>query len=586
MAAPDPSRLLRDAHAAARRVPAEPGARPLVERVAAAAVARGRLDVAREILLDLEEPGGKAWLHAELAAALLSSGEPEAAARHLGESIALLEDPGRWRPRGAGWIGPDAARARLARLYARLGDRGAAIALAESLPRGRVACAEAWVAVADRAVNEGEDSILEDWERARGAVLAIGDVEEGRRAREALARVACRRGDAVRAASLAHADLQAALAEPIPRALLAERIGLALAESGRPEAAGRTWARAVHSLLEGPGSGYAGTELVCRIALHQLEVLGPEAACATLARAVACAAAEPLAPEPDLRYGWRLLYQVALDHPALAGPLRDLLRSQARVPPGWCYVLGLLEAATGHPQRARWAAEALDRGHEVNPEDGESAWLAALLWLHIGELATGVSRAQQALSFVAAGHVAVVPGRRGAPARLERLFGEALLAAGLKDEAVTLARTTQDPLMRAELLARAAELHSLEGGRPVALALCREAAAALSELPPGQPAQTWMRAAAAIVGMMEHLGAPEAASPVLDRAVDAASAAPGALALAALTELAGCLDRMRSPGADRPRQALGQRIAQTPDPEDRALLLLEWLDAEHPVIGV
>ena len=586
MPAPDPDRLLHDALAAARRATPQPGRRPPIEAVAEAALRRGHLGLAREVLLELDEPAGRAWLHAELAARLLTQGDPAGAARHLAAGQDAFDLPGRWRPRGPLWMSPESALARFAWLWAWAGERARATALAESLVVGRAARATAWTAVVDRVMADPDADPAEvdaAWLQARAAVLALREPVEGLRAREALAWVACRRGDAVRAASLAHLGGDHLNDAPLQRALLGEAIANVLAEAGRRDAAARTWRRALRALLAAPPLGWSAAEIVCRIARQQLEHLGPDPAAETLALAVTRAAAEPLSPDPDLRFAWRLLYETGLAEPALAEPLRDHLRVQARVPPGWCYVLGLLELSTGHVQRARWAAEALDRGFEVNPADAESGWLAALLWLRTGAVREGLASTHAVLSSVEPGRVAAIPGRPGGPVALDAALGEALLAAGVPDESVALARTADEPAVRAELLSRAAEHHHNEGAAEPARRLALEAAVAFAALPPQLATTVWRDIAARLVPLLEDLGERAEAGRLLDQAVQRADATPGDLALLALTDLARELDRAGSPGADRPRAALGARVATCRDPAARAALLLQWLDVIAPV---
>jgi tetratricopeptide (TPR) repeat protein len=585
MPAPDPDRLLRDALAAARRAAPEPGRRPPIEAVAEAALRRGHLDLAREVLLELVEPAGRAWLHAELAARLLADNDPTGAARHLAAGQDALDLPGRWRPRGPLWMSPESAVARFAWLWAWAGDRARATALAESLVVGRSARAAAWTAVVDRVMANPEADPAEvdaAWIEARDAVLALREPVEGLRAREALAWVACRRGDAVRAASLAHLGGDHLIDAPLQRALLGEAIANVLADAGRPDAAARTWRRALRALLGAPPLGWSAAEIVCRIARQQLEHLGPDPAAETMAVAVTRAAAEPLSPDPELRFAWRLLFETGLAEPALAVPLRDHLRSQVRVPPGWCYVLGLFELATGHVQRARWAAEALDRGFEVNPADAESGWLAALLWLHTGARREGLASTQAVLAAVEPGRVAAIPGRPGGPVALDGALGEALLAAGLPEEALALARTADEPAVRADLLSLAAEHAHHEGAADAARRLSREAAVAFGALRPHLATSVWRDIAARLVPLLEDLGEPAEAGRVLEQAVRRADAAPGDLALLALTDLARELDRAGSPGADRPRAALAARVATCSNPAARAALLLQWLDVAAP----
>lgn len=580
MDAADPRRLLQDALTAARRADEDPSRRPVLERVAQAALARGEAEVAREVLLELTEPSAQAWLHAELGAAMLSAGDPDGARRHLDSARAGLDRPGRWRPRGPAWMGPEAARARLAALYVRLGDRAAALALAESLPSGRRARAHAWLALVEPAFDAG-GALLEDaWRAAREAALAVSDSVDGLACRVALAEVACRCGDAVRAASLAHSDSLGAFSEPLRRGALGLAVGRVLAEAGRGDAAARLWRRALHPLLDRDGLGSREAEQVVQIALLQLEHLGPAEAVETLERAVTRAAAAPLSPSPDLRFAWRRLYTVSLDEPLLAAPLRDWLRVQARVPPGWCYVLGLLERETGHLQRARWAAEALERGQEANPEEVESGLLAALLWLRLGETERGIRAASTVLSAADEAWSRVVPGRDREPAGAPTLLAEALLQAGQRDAGAAVARTVVAAPVRCALLRQAAQDALSEGGAAEARALALEAAQAL-EMAASEGALD-AQEAAGVLGILEETSAWAEAGSTLGVVVDAAAQAPGSLAVTSLCALASALETQGSPGAARPRARLADAVAGTSDPEERAHLLLDWLDLAWP----
>ena len=581
MYAVDPNRLLRDAFAAARRAPPSgSGGRPALERVAQAALDRGVVDLVGEVLLELEEPAGRAWLHAELAARLLQRKEVEGVRRHLDTARDLLDAPGRWRPRGPAWMGPDAARARLASLYARLGDLQTAEEMADALPLGQPPRALAWRSLVEQAFHAGVADPLSLWRSAREAALTIVEPTENLRARVALAGVACRRGDAVRASSLAHTPEGDALQEPLQRAALGEQIGLILAEGGRPDAAARTWHRALRHLLGGDTLSLPEARVLCRIARHQLAWVGPDTAVEVLREAILLLRDEPLPPDPDLGFAWQLFYETGLQEPTLAEPLRDWLRVQARVPPGWCFVLGLLERATGHVQRARWAADALDRGHAANPTDGESGWLAAVLWLILGETDRGLVSAQRVLESVPPGRTVHIPGSRMGPMALEQVLAETLLSVGQGAAASSLARASEDAVLRGRLLGRAAVLALSEGAAAEALALGSEAATSLVDA--GAPASAWVPEAAGLVALLEELGNHEAASQLLDVAVAAAADAPGELSVTSLCGLARTLEQVGSPGAARPRQALAARVAQAAAPGPRCDLLLQWLDLAHP----
>lgn len=580
MEQPDPRRLIEDALFAASEAETDPSRRSVEERAAEAALARGLVDMAREVLLALEDAGARAWLHAELGSVVLSSGDMEAARRHIEAARKGLDQQGRWVPRGSRWMGPESARARLAALCVRLGDRQTALGLAGSLPLGRRARARAWHALVETSFEAEGPQLEGDWASAREAALAVADPVDGLAARVALAEAACRGGSAVRAASLAHSDALGAFSDPLRRARLGLSVGRVLAEAGRPDAAARLWRRALDPLLEQDGLGSRAAAVVAEVALLQLEHLGPAEAVETVERAVTRAGAAPLSPAPDLRFAWRQLYSLALAEPLLAAPLRDWLRVQARVPPGWCYVLGLLELETGHLQRAQWAAEALDRGQELNPSEIESGLLAALLWLRLGAVDKGVASAAAVMEADMEGWSRAVPGRTLAPASPPTLLAEALFRAGQRSAGAAVARSVPAAGDRVRLLRTAAEEAWAEGSAEEAAALSAEAALAIEAA--SSAGGISAGEASSVLILLEQTGQDEIARSTVDALLAQAEDAPGELAVATLCALTQALEGCGSAAAERVRRTLSEQISRTADPEARAHQLLDWLDLAWP----
>ena len=477
-------------------------------------------------------------------------------------------------------MGPESARARVAELCVRLGDRQTALGIAGALPLGRKARAQAWRALVEPSFAHDGSQLESDWAAAREAALAVADPVDGLAARVALAEAACRGGSAVRAASLAHSDALGAFSDPLLRARLGQAVGQVLAEAGRPDAAARLWRRALAPLLERDGLGSREAHVVGEVARLQLEHLGAAEAVETVERAVTRAGSAPLSPAPDLRFAWRQLYTLSLAEPLLAAPLRDWLRVQSRVPPGWCYVLGLLELETGHLQRAQWAAEALDRGQELNPSEIESGLLAALLWLRLGAVDNGLAAAAAVMQAEADGESRSVPGRPGPPASPPALLAEALLRAGQRAAGAAVARSVPTAGERARLLCAAGEEAWGEASTEEAAALAAEAALAVEDAT--REASVPASQAAAVLSLLEETGQDALAATTLDALLVHAEDAPGELSVASLCALTQALEARGVSGVARARTTLFERISRTKDPEDRARQLLDWLDRAWP----
>ena len=198
-----------------------------------------------------------------------------------------------------------------------------------------------------------------------------------------------------------------------------------------------------------------------------------------MARAVEAVAHTPLSPDPVL-WSWRRLARTALSCPA-SPPLRDHLRHQPVVPPGWCYALGLMELSTGNPARARGAAKALEASHAAWPEDTESLWLASLLRCRLGDRERAIDDISRLLGHVDAGTPVWLAGDESGPQPLEQHLVRALLDLGDPDSAAELARATTAPLLRARLLREVGAMFVLDGDRGTAAILAEEAVQAREE---------------------------------------------------------------------------------------------------------
>ncbi len=580
MARPSPDALLAQALDAAHAID-EPDARDAAVAEAAALAARaGVLDMAAEALLDLDDRAARAWIHGELAVQLAATHVAPEARHHLDAAAALLDTRPRWRPRGPGWHSAEDARARLAEAAAELEDDARLQAQLAALPPGRRATADARRAAFSRAAETDTDRAAA-WADAVDAARALPDPVDARRALVSLAAIAVQHGDGARVVRLVRATDDAPIGGPVHRAELAEAVAGVLARGDLLPEAATVWGRAADLALAPTLPPDIATALLCTIAESQLAALGPMIAEHTMSRAIARVSQGPLSPDPTLRFPWRRLARAALATPALAGPLRDHLRKQPVVPPGWCYVLGLLELATGSRGRARGAADALEASHRMWAEDVESLWLAAILRCRLGEADAARDDLRALVAVLAPGTIVELPGTERGPQPIERHLVRALLDLGDLGTAVELARTVADGGLRARLLREAGVLLRLEGDREAALGLGREALAAREEaLATGRAASALDEELAPLVRLLHDSGDAPAALHLLRSALEAGRATPDALALPILAQLDRQLGAAE-PLADTIADAVRRRIDATTEAGERAALLLAWAAASR-----
>jgi hypothetical protein len=552
-----------------------------VAAAAAAAATAGLTGAASDALLDIDDPAARTWVHGVLSRQMADAGQHDGARRHLDAGIADCARISRWRPQGPGWMSLADAMARQTEVAAILGDTEMVNRLAGQVGGGGGARAAAQRARFDLACREGAVGARgEVWNAAIDAARAIPDPVDARRALVALARLAAQHGDGARAVHLVRiAADESPLGGAIHRAELAEAVAGVLArEDLLPEAA-TVWGRAMDLAQADDVPIDASTSLLCGIAEAQLAALGPMVAEHTVARAVAAVASSPLSPDPTLRFPWRRLCRTALQAPALASPLRDHLRNQTFVPPGWCYVLGLLELSTGNPRRAKGAAKALEASHAAWPEDTESLWLAALLRCRLGTRDEARQDLRTLLAAVEPGTTTELPGQDGGPVPLEQHLVRALLDMGDRDTAVELASTVGSGATRARLLREAGTLARLEGDHPAASHLARESLAARDEAhASGEPIAALDPELVALVCLLHDVGDSPTAMAALRRALESGRTTPDLLAVPVLAGLERQLVNAL-PLLDLVREAMRRRIEAAPSSKVRAALVLTWLRA-------
>ncbi|MEC7949578.1 MAG: hypothetical protein VX265_18570, partial [Myxococcota bacterium] len=319
------------------------------------------------------------------------------------------------------------------------------------------------------------------------------------------------------------------------------------------------------------------TWLMCSIATAQLDSLGPLVAEHTMARAVGAVADTPLSPDPVLRFPWRRLARTALARPALAGPLRDHLRAQPVVPPGWCYALGLMEFATGSPARARGAAKALEASHAAWPEDTESLWLGALLRCRIGDRERAISDIGRLMGRIEPGTPAWLAGDDEGPRPLEHHLVRGLLELDDVDSAAELARGVTTPALRARLLQETGSVAVHGGDRTLAALLAQESLLAreeaATEASPSAPLDTDLPP---LIRLLIDSGEAPTALQALQRALRRGEATPDSLALPLLASLSHELAH-DAPLTEAVHGAFRTRLDRIEEPAAAARLLCSWI---------
>lgn len=545
----------------------------LLEAVGAAALGSGALDLAREVLLDLDDPLGCAWLHALMADTAARTGEaPGEALRHLLLARDGLRAPKRWRAR-PGWMGPDIARARLFAGLAGLGAVEEALVLLPHIGEGRLPRAQALAALcAACPMDVAYPGLGAPWSLALAAADRIADPDDARVARRGLAAVALAGGRPDRALDLARSGLS----QGLPGLLVAAEVGELLLGDGALTAALALWEAAVDAPAAG---GLAGADALCRLLEARLVYGDEEGAVAAFDSFVRRVARDPLPPEPQSPYAWRPLYALATRRRPFAPALRDALRRQDVVPPAWCYALGQLEIITGQAERARRAAAALEASAAAGPPEAEPLVYGALLRAAVGDLGLATRAMHRTLGEWPAPLVVDLPGQ--GPEPVERLFTRALVSAGALVEALDLSRTVGLPLLRAELLVHLAGA-TAEGGAPAAaIRLYQEAEGALDEA----RHRGEVASAASLVGRLAAgLAAASAgglAESALQRFIRSLSRLPDELALPALIATLPALAAEPALLAVLDRAALSRAQAAAL-PRARGLALLSWVQARDP----
>ena len=563
---------------------ADPSARAaVVAEVAALAATRGERTQAVEALVDVQAPGSRLRVQGLLAESALQDGDAEQALQHLDRAMEALAEGPRWRPSTDGWVSLDDARARLIEIAAALGDGARIEQIAAPLAPGRPAWAAATLArfkmAADARIDPAvsEDVLGEAWAAARMAASRLPDPVDARRALVELASAAIARGEAARAVSLVRTAEESPEHNPVHHAELAEAIAGVLAQADHLPEAATVWSRATDLATDLAVPVDITTWLLCSIAESQLDSLGPMIAEHTMARAVEAVAHTPLSPDPVLRFPWRRLARTALSCPALAAPLRDHLRHQPVVPPGWCYALGLMELSTGNPARARGAAKALEASHAAWPEDTESLWLASLLRCRLGDRERAIDDISRLLGHVDAGTPVWLAGDESGPQPLEQHLVRALLDLGDPDSAAELARATTAPLLRARLLREVGAMFLLDGDRDTAAILAEEAVQAREEArETDTPPSPLDAALPALIRLLADAGEGPLALDTLRRALQEGMRTPESLALPILVVLATTL-KPHPPLAEAVHAAFAQRLTALEDPEAGASLLCAWI---------
>lgn len=574
---PTPDALLHHALDLAHAVGDPTVREDTVTEVAAMAAHRGARDLAVDALVDLPAAAARLRVHGLLAEHALRDGDPERSTQHLDRAIEALAEEPRWRPGTDGWVSLDDARTRLLTVATALGSLDRVDTIAAPLVSGRPAFAAAARARFELSVDNSDAERGVAWAEARAAARRLADPVDARRALVALASVAVAGGEAARAVRLVRADAENEDASPVHQAELAEAIAGVLAGADHLPEAATVWSRATDLATDPAVPLDVATWLLCSTAESQLDALGPLIAEHTMARAVANVADTPLSPDPVLRFPWRRLARTALSCPALAAPLRDHLRGQPVVPPGWCYALGLMELATGNPARARGAAKALESSHAAWPEDTESLWLAALLRCRLGDRERAIDDISTLLGQVHAGRPVWLAGDESGPQPLEQHLVRALLDLGDPDSAAELARATTAPGLRARLLREVGAVCVLGGERDVGAALAAEALQARDEARSADTPPTPLDAdLPPLIRLLADSGEGPLALDTLRRALQEGMDTPDMLALPVLSVLARTL-RPHPPLAEAVHVAFAQRLEAVAEPAAAARLLCAWL---------
>jgi len=549
-----------------------------VVEIAALAAMRGEPAHAAEALVDIHDAAGSLWVHGLLAEQATSAGRTAPAHQHLDAALRALAEGPRWRPRPDGWVTLDDARARLVHIAAALDAEDRLDALAAPLCPGRPAWAEATRARFTLRCAQPEADRSQPWLAALEAARRLPDPVDSRRALVALAEVAVTHGDTARAVHLVRvAADDTPTGSTVHRAELAEAVAGVLAQADHLPEAATVWGRAADLAQEPSVPLDIGTWLLCSIAEAQLDALGPMVAEHTMSRAVQAVAETPLSPDPMLRFPWRRLARTALACPALAVPLRDHLRGQPVVPPGWCFALGLMELSTGNPARARGAAKALEASHAAWPEDTESLWLGALLRCRIGDRDHAVSDIADLLGVIVPGTPAWPAGDESGPRPLEHHLVRALLDLGDAESAGELARSVTTPALRARLLRETGAVALLGGDRSQAAQLAQEALQAREESTSHEGGAPPLDAdLPALIRLLTDAGEAPAALQFLRIALSRGQDTPDALALPVLASLARSL-AMNAPLADLVHAAFGERLGRIEEPAAAARLLGLWI---------
>ena len=340
---------------------------------------------------------------------------------------------------------------------------------------------------------------------------------------------------------------------------------------------GATLQRAAQAAEAVEGAHLEVTAFLCKVAEAQRRHLGPTLARTTAQRVVDRLRGHMLGPEPNLRLPYRPLLVVSLANPALAAPLRDLLRAQSVVSPGWCFALGLLEHGTGALDRARQAARVLEESAASGANDVEALWLAGLLRARIGDASRARVVLVQALGALPSGAVIDVPGSPGGDCRAERVFVDALLAVGDIEGGLLVARLTPTAGLRAGLLLRCADALRLAGAGSDVRAALDEATAALAEDDPQAIDPDLMLD---LMWSRAMLGQVQAAADLFawERARLAVRGGAAAALVVALERLGG---RCGAAVDAALAHAWEEELALATHPAERLGLLLSWLDLQR-----
>jgi hypothetical protein len=442
----------------------------LLEEIGALALSAGALPFVHEVLSVLPQGPLRAALRVRLVEKLPTEPADEAL-REIRAALVELDAPGRWRP-CLDFISKAELRARCVALSLELGDEALARTQLPALADQKVAKAQAWIALArftgpDRAV----------WGWARATLPAVPEAPEALPLwsallqgtlhhfgpEEALGLLTDARALPLRARASLHAELRAAMRNAGQSEALITLLGASLA------------------LVDEAGAGVLAAELLSELLDDYADEPGlarePEE------RLLQLCDSTPLPPDPHSPFPWRVLAARARRTRIWAHRLRERLRAHAIVPPAWCYLLGLLELRTGHPDRARRAARALSQSAGPRLEEPESMLLAGLLSSKVGDEAAAEESLRAALAAMPPRCPIRAPEEPELP--IEQLVVRILIEEGSLRLAGELAETLPGPLERAELLVSLAQAALGAGDRPEADRRCAEAISALDEAAEG-----------------------------------------------------------------------------------------------------